>query len=56
MEQIEKIKQWLEEKSTIIRLEKESLAGLPESEKRLEERLLNSQQALLDDLAKIVEE
>lgn len=56
METIGKIKQWLEEKSAIIRLEKESLVGIPEPERELEIRLLNGQQALLDELAKIVEE
>lgn len=53
---IGKIKQWLEEKSAIIQLEKESLAGISEPERELEIRLLNGQQALLDELAKIVEE
>lgn len=56
MEKMEKIKEWLAEKTAIIQAEKESLAGLPEAEKRPEELLLTAQQALLDELAKIVEE
>lgn len=56
MEKIDKVREWLEEKNTIIQLEKESLEGIPGPELELEMRLLNGQQALLDELAKIVEE
>lgn len=56
MEKIDKVKEWLEEKQSIIRLEKESLEGIPKAELELEMRLLTGQQVLLDELAKIIEE
>lgn len=56
MEKIDQVKEWLEEKNSIIQLEKESLEGIPDHERELEMKLLNGQQALLDELAKIVEQ
>jgi hypothetical protein len=56
VEKIDQVREWLEEKQSIIRLEKESLEGISKAELELEIRLLNGQQALLDELAKIVEQ
>lgn len=55
MEKIDQVREWMEEKSAVLQAEKESLKGLPEAERRPEEKLITSQQALLDELAQIIE-
>lgn len=55
MDKIDQVREWMEEKSTVLQAEKESLKGLPEAERRLEEKLITSQQALLDELAQLID-
>ena len=57
MDKIDQIREWIEEKNVILQAEKESFKGLSDVtlNVHLQEKIITSQQALLDELAQLID-